>query len=81
MLTISKALSAGQAQTYHSREFASEQQNYWSRDRQAYSEWRGSLAAGWESQGFVRTNHFARLSEGQHPEKGTQLVKHQPAKT
>lgn len=41
MLTISKALSAGQAQTYHSREFASEQQNYWSRDRNAHSEWRG----------------------------------------
>ena len=32
MLTISKALSAGQAQTYHSHEFASEQQNYWSHD-------------------------------------------------
>ena len=28
MLTISKALSAGQAQTYHSREFTSEEQNY-----------------------------------------------------
>lgn len=44
MLTISKALSARQAQTYHSREFASEQQNYWTRERQAYSEWRGTLA-------------------------------------
>jgi hypothetical protein len=46
MLTISKALSAGQAQTYHSREFASEQQNYWSRERQAHSEWRGALRSG-----------------------------------
>jgi hypothetical protein len=35
MLTISKALSAKQAQTYHAREFASEQQNYWSQNRQA----------------------------------------------
>jgi hypothetical protein len=28
MLTISKSLSAGQARTYHTREFASEKQNY-----------------------------------------------------
>src|SRR5580658_5582450 len=81
MLTISKALSAGQAQTYHSREFASEQQNYWSRDRQAYSEWRGNLAAEWGLHEFVGADHFARLSEGRHPESGAQLVKHQPSKT
>lgn len=81
MLTISKALSAGQAQSYHSREFASEQQNYWSRERQAYSEWRGALAAEWSLNGAVRSEHFARLSEGQHPESASQLVKHQPLKT
>jgi conjugative relaxase-like TrwC/TraI family protein len=81
MLTISKALSAGQAQTYHSREFASEQQNYWSRERQAYSEWRGALAEEWGLHGSVRADHFARLSEGQHPESGARLVKHQPART
>ncbi len=81
MLTISKALSAGQAQTYHSREFASEQQNYWSRERQAYSEWRGALAEEWGLHGSVKAEHFARLSEGQHPESGAQLVKHQPART
>jgi conjugative relaxase-like TrwC/TraI family protein len=81
MLTISKALSAGQAQTYHSREFASEQQNYWSRDRQAYSEWRGRLAAEWGLHGPVNAERFARLSEGQHPESRVQLIKHQPART
>src|SRR6266581_2142392 len=58
MLTISKALSAGQAQTYHSREFASEQQNYWSRDRHAHSEWGGALAAEWDLRGPVRADHF-----------------------
>ena len=81
MLTISKALSAKQAQTYHSREFASEQQNYWSRDRQAYSEWRGSLAEEWKLQGGVQADQFVRLSEGQHPESSTQLIQHQPART
>ena len=81
MLTISKALSAGQAQTYHSREFASEQQNYWSRERQAYSEWRGALAEEWSLRGSVRAEHFSRLSEGQHPENSAQLIRHQPART
>jgi len=81
MLTISKSLSAGQAQTYHSREFASEEQNYWSRDRRAHSEWQGKLAEEWNLVGPVRADHFAHLSEGQHPDSGVQLVKHQPAKT
>jgi len=81
MLTISKSLSAGQAQTYHSREFTSEKQNYWSRDPQVHSEWRGSLAREWGLKGSVGAEHFARLSEGQHPESGAQLVKHQPART
>jgi conjugative relaxase-like TrwC/TraI family protein len=81
MLTISKSLSAGQAQTYHSREFTSEKQNYWSRDPQVHSDWRGSLAREWGLKGSVGAEHFARLSEGQHPESGAQLVKHQPART
>ena len=29
MLTISKPLSATQAQTYHAKEFAAAEQNYW----------------------------------------------------
>ena len=81
MLTISKSLSAGQARTYHSREFTSEKQNYWSRDQQAHSEWQGRLAQEWGLHGEVGAEHFARLSEGQHPESGAQLVKHQPART
>src|ERR1700690_2345700 len=81
MLTISKSLSAGQARTYHSREFTSEEQNYWSRDQQALSEWQGGPAKEWGLHGEVGSEHFARLSEGQHPESGVQLVKHQPART
>jgi hypothetical protein len=45
MLSMSpKPLAAGQARTYHEREFASQGQNYWSRDRQGHSEWQGKLA-------------------------------------
>ncbi len=81
MLTISKALSAGQARTYHAREFVSETQNYWSRDIQVHSEWQGRLAEEWGLSGSVGAEEFARLSEGQHPESGAQVVKHQPVRT
>jgi len=44
MLTISKPLSGGQARTYHAREFAAKEANYWSREQQGHSEWQGKLA-------------------------------------
>jgi conjugative relaxase-like TrwC/TraI family protein len=81
MLTISKSLSAGQARTYHAREFTSERQNYWSRDQQGHSEWQGTLAQEWGLHGNVGAEEFARLSEGRHPASDAQLVKHQPART
>ena len=81
MLSISKPLSAGQARTYHAREFASEKQNYWSRDQQGHSEWQGRLAKEWGLEGAVGSEHFARLSEGQHPDTEAQLVRHSVSKT
>jgi conjugative relaxase-like TrwC/TraI family protein len=81
MLTISKPLSASQAQTYHVREFASQEQNYWSRDQQGHSQWQGRLAEQWGLQGGVGSEHFARLSEGQHPHTEEQLVRHQVSRT
>ena len=81
MLTISKPLSASQARTYHEREFTSEKQNYWSRDQQGHSEWQGKLAEQWNLAGTVESEHFARLSEGQHPHTAEQLVRHQVSRT
>jgi conjugative relaxase-like TrwC/TraI family protein len=81
MLTISKPLSASQVRTYHEREFASERQNYWSRDQQGHSEWQGKLAVQWGLDGPVGNEHFARLTEGQHPHTEAQLVRHQVSKT
>jgi len=81
MLTISKPLSVTQARTYHEREFASEKQNYWSRDQQGHSEWQGKLAERWKLAGTVESEHFARLSEGQHPHTAEQLVRHQVSRT
>ena len=81
MLTISKPLSASQARTYHAREFAAQEQNYWSRDQQGHSEWQGRLAEQWGLQGAIGPEHFARLSEGQHPHTEEQLVRHQVSRT
>jgi conjugative relaxase-like TrwC/TraI family protein len=81
MLTISKPLSASQARTYHAREFAAQEQNYWSPDQQGYSEWQGRLADPWNLTGAVEAEHFARLSEGQHPHTEEQLCRHQVSRT
>jgi hypothetical protein len=63
MLSISQPLSAGQARTYHAREFASSEQNYWSRDQQGHSEWQGRLAGEWGlGRGYRRTG-----AAGPHP--------------
>jgi conjugative relaxase-like TrwC/TraI family protein len=82
MLSMSpKPLSASQARNYHEREFASQAQNYWSQDQQGHSEWQGKLAEQWGLEGAVGNEEFARLTEGQHPLSGEQLVRHQPQKT
>jgi conjugative relaxase-like TrwC/TraI family protein len=60
---------------------ASERQNYGSRDQQGHSEWQGKLAEQWGLSGPVGNEHFARLTEGQHPETEVQLVRHQVSKT
>jgi conjugative relaxase-like TrwC/TraI family protein len=81
MLTISKPLSASQARTYHKEKFASRQQNYWTRNQRGHSEWQGRLAGQWNLNGPVHDEHFARLAEGQHPQTGEQLVRHQVSRT
>ena len=79
MLTISKPLSAGQAQSYHKKEFISEQQSYWSRGNAVQGEWQGSLATKYGLKGVVGEEAFARLSQGQHPHTSEQLVRHRLA--
>jgi conjugative relaxase-like TrwC/TraI family protein len=76
MLTISKALSSSQAQTYHAKEFISAEQNYWKQDGAVIGEWHGRLAERFGLSGPVSEEHFARLAEGQHPITGEQLVRH-----
>ncbi len=75
MLTISKPLSAGQAQNYHQKEFTAKEQNYWSQRGETIGEWQGRLAEKCGLAGAVSAEDFTRLSHGQHPQTGEQLVR------
>ncbi|MGO9084521.1 MAG: MobF family relaxase [Candidatus Sulfotelmatobacter sp.] len=75
MLTISKPLSAGQAQTYHQAEFTAKEQNYWSQRGVIAGEWQGRLVEHFGLAGTVSAEDFAKLSQGQHPQTGEQLVR------
>lgn len=77
MLTISKPLSASHAQAYHSKEFTSAEQSYSSQKGEIRGEWHGKLAEEWGLNGDVTEEQFRRLSEGQHPITGKQLVRYQ----
>jgi conjugative relaxase-like TrwC/TraI family protein len=80
MLTISKPISAAQAQAYHKEEFANAQGNYYSEGDTIRGEWHGKLAEQWGLKGEVNEEHFARLANGHHPITGEQLVRYQAAR-
>jgi conjugative relaxase-like TrwC/TraI family protein len=75
MLTISKPLSSGQAQSYHQKEFTAKEQNYWSHRGVIAGEWQGRLAAQFGLAGAVSAEDFAKLSQGQHPQTEEHLVR------
>jgi conjugative relaxase-like TrwC/TraI family protein len=76
MLKISKALSAGKLENYHKQEFTSPDQSYWSQGQTVQGEWQGQLAEKYGLAGAVGADEFHRLSEGEHPQTGEQLVQH-----
>ena len=80
MLTISNPLSASQAQAYHAEEFSNARENYYTQGDQIRGEWHGRLAEQWGLRGEVGEEHFQRLTEGQHPITGEQLVRHKAAR-
>ena len=76
MLTISKALSAGQALHYHKLEFTAATQSYYQQGQAVQGEWQGQLAESFGLKGAVTEAAFAQLAEGRHPGTGEQLVRH-----
>jgi conjugative relaxase-like TrwC/TraI family protein len=79
MLTISKALNASQAGTYHTKDFASETQSYYAKDDALLGEWQGELADRLGLSGAVSKADFMALANGQSPQSGEQMVKHRIA--
>ncbi|GAA3767218.1 MobF family relaxase [Terriglobus aquaticus] len=79
MLTISKPLSSGQAQSYHKLEFTSETQNYYKQGDAVRGEWQGQLAARFGVSGEVSPLEFSRLAEGKNPTTDEQMVRHRAA--
>jgi len=76
MLKISKAIGSAKLQDYHKQEFTSPDQSYWSQGQQVVGQWQGQLAEKYGLSGAVGAEEFQRLSEGQHPQTGEQLVQH-----
>ena len=72
MMTMSKPLSAGQAQRYHHEQLRDVGENYYSEGQEILGEWHGRLAAAWGLEGPVDETQFARLTQGQHPISGDQ---------
>jgi len=79
MLTISKALNASQAGTYHTKDFVSETQSYYAKDDALLGEWQGHLANRFGLSGTVSKADFMALANGQNPRTGEQMVKHRIA--
>src|SRR5437016_4352986 len=75
MMTMSKALSAGQAKNYYQKEYTSAKENYYSEGGEVTGQWSGELAAEWNLRGEVQSEQYERLCAGQDPHTGEQLIR------
>jgi conjugative relaxase-like TrwC/TraI family protein len=75
MMTMSKALSAGQAKDYYQQEFTSAKENYYSESGEVRGQWYGRLAEEWGLKGEVGSEQYERLVAGHDPHTGEQLVR------
>ena len=75
MMTMSKAISAGQALDYYKQEFTNAKDNYYSESGDVKGRWYGSLAEQWNLKGEVTSEQYERLVAGQDPHTGEQLIR------
>src|SRR5215510_5188286 len=80
MITISKALSAGQAETYYQQDYTNKTEDYYTEEGELKGVWSGRLAQEWELTGEVTSEQYARLVAGQDPHTGEQLIRSVPAR-
>jgi hypothetical protein len=58
MVTLSKPISAGQAQAYHKEEFANAKDNYYTEGERVRGEWQGQLAERFGLTGEVQEDNI-----------------------
>ena len=75
MLTISRAISAGQASNYYKQDFTNSQDNYYREAGEVQGRWCGTLAEEWNLKGEVTSEQYDRLAAGQDPHTGEQLIR------
>ena len=75
MLTMSRAISAGQASNYYKQEFTNSADNYYREAGEVQGRWCGSLAEEWNLKGEVTSEQYERLVAGQDPHTGEQLIR------
>ena len=76
MLSISKPLSSGQAQSYHKLEFTADTQSYYKQGGAVEGEWQGELAKTFGlADKPVDAQSFTLLTEGKHPQTEEQMVR------
>lgn len=75
MMTMSAALSAGQAAEYYREEYSNANENYYAESNEVRGEWAGRLAEEWKLAGHVEDEQYERLCAGQDPHTGEQLVR------
>ena len=75
MLTMSKALTAGQANDYYQQQFISAKENYYSESGEIKGRWSGTLAEEWNLKDEVTSEQYERLVAGQDPHTGEQLIR------
>src|SRR2546423_1923797 len=80
MMTMSNALSAGQAETYYQQDYANKKENYYAKRGEVNGNWIGQLAEEWELTGEVTSEQYERLVAGQDPHTGEQLIRFVPSR-
>src|SRR5436189_22457 len=80
MMTMSKALSAGQARDYYRQDYANKTENYYSERGEVSGKWCGRLAEEWGLEGEVTSEQYARLVAGQDPDTGEELIRSVPSR-
>src|SRR5215213_3306050 len=75
MMTMSRAISAGQASNYYKQEFTNSQDNYYREAGEVQGRWCGTLAEEWNLKGEVTSEQYDRLAAGQDPHTGEQLIR------